>query len=81
MPTAAAYIRVSTDDQAELSPDSQLEEIKNLIQERYGRMSRTQRRIGDYILNHTDTVCFQSLKQTAAAAESRERFSVSMMRS
>ena len=28
MPTAAAYIRVSTDDQAELSPDSQLEEIK-----------------------------------------------------
>lgn len=28
MPAAAAYIRVSTDDQAELSPDSQLEEIK-----------------------------------------------------
>lgn len=27
-PRAAAYIRVSTDDQAELSPDSQLEEIK-----------------------------------------------------
>ena len=47
-------------------------DIPALIQERYGRMSRTQRRIGDYILNHTDTVCFQSLKQTAAAAGTTE---------
>ena len=43
-------------------------DIPALIQERYGRMSRTQRRIGDYILNHTDTVCFQSLKQKIGRA-------------
>ena len=29
---AAAYIRVSTDDQVELSPDSQLEEIRKYAQ-------------------------------------------------
>ena len=29
MKTVAAYIRVSTDDQTEYSPDSQLEEIKD----------------------------------------------------
>ena len=29
---AAAYIRVSTDDQAELSPDSQIEEIRKYAQ-------------------------------------------------
>ena len=30
--TAAAYIRVSTDDQAELSPDSQLVEIRKFAE-------------------------------------------------
>lgn len=29
---AAAYVRVSTDDQTELSPDSQLEEIRKYAQ-------------------------------------------------
>jgi len=47
-------------------------DIPALIQERYSQMSRTQQRIGDYILNHTDTICFQSLKQTAAAAGTTE---------
>lgn len=31
---AAAYIRVSTDDQLDYSPDSQLDEIKNSHKER-----------------------------------------------
>ena len=31
---ASAYIRVSTDDQAELSPETQLEEIRKRSEER-----------------------------------------------
>ena len=40
MKVAAAYIRVSTDDQLEYSPDSQLEKIK-LYAERNQRRSKT----------------------------------------
>ena len=43
-------------------------DIPTLIQNRYGQMSRTHQRIGDYIINHTDAACFMSLQQTAAAA-------------
>lgn len=42
-------------------------DIPTLIKSQYDHLSRTHRRIGDYVLNHADAVCFQSLKQTAAA--------------
>lgn len=47
-------------------------DVPALIMDRYDRMSRTHRRIGDYVLNHADAVCFQSLRQTAAAAGTTE---------
>lgn len=46
--------------------------IPERIRGQYGRMSRTQRRIADYILEHTDEVCFQSLKEVSAAAGTTE---------
>ena len=43
---ASAYIRVSTDDQAELSPETQLEEIRKYAQ-REGILQRSEeRRVG-----------------------------------
>lgn len=47
-------------------------DVPALIESQYDRLSRTHRRIGDYVLNHTDAVCFQSLKETAAAAGTTE---------
>ena len=47
-------------------------DIPTLIKSQYDHLSRTHRRIGDYVLNHADAVCFQSLKQTAAAAGTTE---------
>ena len=42
------------------------------IREHYPDMSRTQRRIAGYFLEHTDAACFQSLKEAAAAAHTTE---------
>lgn len=42
------------------------------IREHYEDMSRTQRRIADYFLEHADMACFQSLKEAAAAAQTTE---------
>lgn len=47
-------------------------DVPALIEDQYDRLSRTHRRIGDYVLNHADAVCFQSLKQMAAAAGTTE---------
>lgn len=47
-------------------------DIPTLIKSQYDHLGRTHRRIGDYVLNHADAVCFQSLKQTAAAAGTTE---------
>lgn len=46
--------------------------IPERIRGQYGGMSRTQRRIADHILEHTDEVCFQSLKEVASAAGTTE---------
>lgn len=37
-------------------------DIINEIREQYDSLSRTQKRIADYILNNTDAACFQTLK-------------------
>ena len=42
------------------------------IRAHYGDMSRTQRRIADYFMEHADVACFQSLKEAAAAAHTTE---------
>lgn len=47
-------------------------DIFTKIREHYGEMSKTQRRIADYFLEHADVACFQSLKETAAAAQTTE---------
>ena len=47
-------------------------DIFTRIREHYDEMSKTQRRIADYFLEHADVACFQSLKETAAAAQTTE---------
>ena len=46
--------------------------VPERIKDRYPQMSRTQRRIADYILDHTDEVCFQSLKEVSTSASTTE---------
>lgn len=47
-------------------------DIFSRIRRQYEDMSRTQRRIADYFLEHADMACFQSLKEVAAAAHTTE---------
>lgn len=42
------------------------------VRSHYNELSRTQKRIADYFLEHADTACFQSLKEIAAAAKTTE---------
>ena len=46
--------------------------VPERIKDRYPQMSRTQRRIADYILDHTDEVCFQSLKEVSTSASTTQ---------
>lgn len=44
-----------------------LEQIKN----QYDTLSKTQKKIADYIQQHTNTCCFASLKEIAAYRDNR----------
>ena len=51
-------------------------DIINDIREQYNSLTRTQKRIADYILGYTDTACFQTLKDwSRITACPRRRFS------
>ncbi|QNL44507.1 MurR/RpiR family transcriptional regulator [Oscillibacter hominis] len=54
--------------------------ILSVIQASYESLSRTQRRIADYLLQHPDTSCFFTLKQLSAATGTTEATILSFSR-
>lgn len=55
-------------------------EITERIRRHYDSFNSTQRRIGDYIVNHVDVCCFVTLKQLAAATNTTEATIISFSR-